>query len=105
MNRAFVSAAESVSAVLPPNSSVSMHINADGSFSTLLHFASDWMREQGARIGSWYGFDEDTGRCQRDLFVTIDGHTVKGVESNFDVGMSMEECRAENSASETEAAA
>ena len=98
MDQAFIAAAAAIAPTLPEGSSVSMSIQHNGKWTVLLHFAGKWMRDRGAEVGDWYGFDEETGHCQRNLLLKVRGTTVKGVESNADLGLSLEACRVANAA-------
>jgi hypothetical protein len=92
-----LSAIEAIRAVLPEGTSLSIQVHPNH-HTILLHDGADWMRTQGATVGSWYGFDGDAGTCQRNLDLTIEGVALRGVERNTEAGVTIFEARAEETA-------
>ena len=103
MDQAILTAVDTIRAVLPEGAGLSL-----GVFPThigiTLHTCAAWLREQGATVGPWYGFDDDN-RCQRNLVITVGEMEITGCESNFEAGITIAEALLENSASTASLAA
>ena len=92
MRNTILEAIDNLRRVLPEGASINLSIWEDH-FVVNLHNAGEWLRAQGAREGAWYAFMEEEGRCQRNLDLDLDGLPVRGIETNLELGLTVEECR------------
>jgi hypothetical protein len=104
LNDAIDSAVEAIRAALPEGARLSMQVDAED-FCCTVHKGGDWMLEQGAAAGEWYAFDEAKGTCQRNIVLGIDGDPgnppiLEGIQTNVEAGLSLDECRAQNEATQ-----
>lgn len=102
LNDAINAAVATICDALPYGAHLSLSIREAGGFSCTIHKGADWLFEQGATAGEWYGFD-DKGKCQRNLLLEIDGDSgspacLEGIQTNAEAGLSLDECRAQSAA-------
>ena len=104
MDQAILTAVATIRAALPEGASLSLSVHPEH-IGVILHTCAAWLREQGASVGPWYGFDDKDNRCQRNLTITVGGMEIIGCERNNEAGISLAEALLENEASEASLAA
>jgi hypothetical protein len=105
MDQAILAAADAIRAVLPKGSSMSLIIDPDY-INVTLHTCAAWLRDQGAVVGPWYGFDSGReGRCQRNLTITVGDMKITGCETSSEAGITIGEARLDNEAAKAALAA
>ena len=104
MDQAILTATAAIRAALPEGASLSLSIHPNH-IGVILHTCADWLREQGAVVGPWYGFDEEANRCQRNLTITVGEMDITGCERNSEAGITVAEALLENEAPKASLAA